>query len=105
MYDRIVDLTITAILDNGLERIRLFVERFPGLRYLHLQVLNRRMNAESLRTDLNGILRQAHRLIHLKLHFEKDIHSKIGWQTEFNGRVKMHLAETAFDGVLIHVWF
>ena len=63
------------------------------------------MNAESLRKDLNAILRQAHRLIHLKLHAEKDIHANIDWQMEFNGRVKMHLIENAFDGVVTRVWF
>ncbi len=98
-------MSLIEIPENSFQQIQVFLNQFPNLCFLHIHICNRSITDEYLLIQLNEIIRKFHSLIYLKLQLGKAVNSSFDWNEEFNGRVKMHLSDNIFDGVLIHLWF
>jgi hypothetical protein len=104
-YDRIIELSLRGISEANINQISVFLNQFTNLRYLYISIQNRRINDEILLLNLNRIVQVSSSLISLKIQLDKELKFLANPHDQLNTRLKMHLTDLTFDGVLVHLWF
>lgn len=83
----------------------LFLDQFPNLNVLHIHIYNKHLTNEDLTIYLNKLIDKFPLMTYLKLKLEDGSDLFTDWENRTNGRVKMYLTDSIFDGILVHLWF